>query len=126
MAQYLTRDPDLIRQWAEERGGKPYTVSPTRSEEHPGLIGLAFPDSPNEDHMEEISWGLWFSKFLENDLVLLYQEESDDGRPSHFNRLLEAEAAEALNGEWKGGRANSSAGGDQSSGRPESEGPTAP
>lgn len=107
MAQYLTRDPEVIRRWAEERGGKPSTVASTRSDEDPGIIRIDFPGYAGGDSLEEISWDLWFSKFIENDLVLLYQEETADGQKSNFNKLVEASTAEAdEDAEWVGGRGN--------------------
>lgn len=105
MAQYLSRDPEIIRKWAEDRGAKPSTVASTRSENDPGLIRLDFPGYSGSDSLEEISWEDWFSKFFENDLVLLYQEETADGQKSNFNKLIKAETAdEDDNAEWVGGR----------------------
>lgn len=104
MAQYLTRDPETIRKWAEERGAKPSTVSSTRSDDDPGLIRLDFPGYSGEGSLEEITWDEWLEKFRENDLVLLYQEKTADGKKSNFNKLIKSDTAEeaAANAEWVG------------------------
>lgn len=104
MAQFLTRDPDTIRKWAEARGAKPATVSSTRSDDDPGIIRLDFPGYSGADSLEEISWDEWLEKFRENDLVLLYQEETAAGERSNFNKLISADTAReaAENAEWVG------------------------
>lgn len=106
MAQFLTRDHETIRKWAEERKAKPSTVASTRSEDDPGLIRLDFPGYSGGDSLEEIGWDDWFQKFDENDLVLLYQETTADGTKSNFNKLISADTAKDAesNAEWvKGG-----------------------
>ena len=124
MAQYLTRDPEVIRKWAEERGGKPTAVASTRSGDDAGLIRLDFPGYSGGDSLEEISWELWFSKFFENDLVLLYQEETADGQKSNFNKLISASTAEEDDdAEWVGGRGNAPKAGVSGSGGGARRGP---
>ena len=73
----ITTDHDEIRNWAEERGGRPATV---RSK---------------HDALEEISWEEFFEKFDESDLALLYQEETAGGEKSNFNKLIGRETAQA-------------------------------
>lgn len=66
-----TTDHDVIRRWAEERGGKPAKVSGTED------IRIEFPDFPGEEveALEVISWEEFFDRFEEENLVFMYREE---------------------------------------------------
>ena len=91
-----TTDHEVIRKWAEDRGGKPATVEGTeRGGDGVGMIRLEFPDAPgaNDDKLTEITWDEWFAKFDEGGLALLYQEHTADGQPSNFNKLVKQETA---------------------------------
>lgn len=83
-----TTDHDEIRRWAEARGGRPATVTSTRTSEDPGLIRVDFPGYSGEDSLEEITWEEWFVKFEDQGLALVYQETTADGEQSSFNRLV--------------------------------------
>ena len=50
-----TQDHDEIRQWAEERGGKPAHVKSTESSDDVGIIRIDFPGSSGEGSLEEIT-----------------------------------------------------------------------
>lgn len=101
--RYMTQDHETIREWAEERGGRPATVAVTHTDEDPGLIRLDFPGYSGEDSLEEIEWDEWFEKFDESDLVLLYQETLASGEQSNFNKLISRETAEENeSAEWVG------------------------
>ena len=77
-----TTDHDTIRQWAEERDGKPVRIKG-------GGIELDFPGYSGGDRFEEISWDEWFEVFDERGLELQYQETTKDGEQSNFNRLTD-------------------------------------
>src|SRR5215213_1791028 len=105
----ITTDHDEIRNWAEERGGRPAVVRSTHDQGHgkghgkahgksgTGIIRIEFPDAPHSKHdaLEEISWEEFFEKFDESNLALLYQEETASGEKSNFNKLIGRETAEA-------------------------------
>ena len=93
----ITTDHDEIRNWAEERGGRPAVVRETQGKRGTGIIRIEFPDAPNSKHdaLEEISWEEFFEKFDESNLALLYQEETAGGEKSNFNKLIGRETAEA-------------------------------
>ena len=82
---HTTTDHEAIRQWVEARGGKPAHVRSTGSGGG-GLLRIEFDDS--EDDLEPISWDEFFDAFEENDLAFLYQEETEDGSESRFNKLV--------------------------------------
>ena len=54
----------------------------------PGIIRLDFPGYSGGDSLEEISWDEWFEKFEEQRLALVYQEKSQKGEKSNFNKLV--------------------------------------
>jgi hypothetical protein len=89
-----TTDREEIQKWAEERGAKPACVKSTGGGDDPGIIRLDFPGYSGGDSLEEISWDEWFEKFEENNLALLYQEETKDGEKSNFNKIVSRETAE--------------------------------
>ncbi len=84
-----TKDHDEIRQWAEQRGGKPAVVAATEGENETGILRLMFPNAPhhNDGALEEISWEEFFEKFDASGLQLTYQEKTADGQISDFNKL---------------------------------------
>ena len=79
-----TRNPDVIRQWAEERNGQPATT-PGGDPERPRVLRFDFPGFDRE--LQAISWDAWLRAFAERDLVFLYQEHMKAGNSSNFFRL---------------------------------------
>ena len=99
MAQHLsktTTDHETIRQWAEERGGRPAAVKRTHEEgKEVGIIRIDFPDYSTEDTLEEISWDEFFEKFDDAELAFVYEEATSKGQKSNFNKLVKRETAAA-------------------------------
>jgi hypothetical protein len=81
-----TTDHDQIRQWAEERGGRPATVVGTESGDEAGILRFDFGEP--EERLEEISWEDFFDKFEDADLALLYQEQTGEGSESRFFKFV--------------------------------------
>jgi hypothetical protein len=80
-----TTSHEVIRHWAEERGGTPATVEGT---EHGDLLGvLRFAFGGNDANLREVSWDEWFDTFDSRQLNFIYQEERKDGNQSTFFRL---------------------------------------
>jgi hypothetical protein len=91
-----TVDHNEIRRWVEERGGKPAFVKGTeRGGEKAGLLRVDFPGGATNPPLEPISWEAFFKKFDEADLAMLYQDETETGRPSHFCKFVSRETAAA-------------------------------
>jgi len=81
----LTQSPEVIRTWANERGGRPATVEGT---EHGDLLGvLRFDFGDATDRLREVSWDEWLRTFQERGLTFIYQEHKSDGSVSNFFRL---------------------------------------
>ncbi|MGI0106982.1 hypothetical protein [Salinimicrobium sp. WS361] len=86
-----TKDHNTIKNWTEERDGKPAVVeSTTNSSEGGGLLRINFPGYA-EDNLKNISWEEFFRIFDENNLQFLYQEETKDGGESKFFKFVSDE-----------------------------------
>ncbi|MGK5737927.1 hypothetical protein [Micromonospora sp. URMC 103] len=83
----VTTDHDVIRQWAEERGGVPCTVDGTEHDGRPGVLRFDFPSNGRDERLREIGWKEWFETFDGRRLNFIYQEERSDGKQSNFFRL---------------------------------------
>jgi hypothetical protein len=88
---HVTTDHDVIRQWAEERGGCPTSVEGTGSGEEPGVLRLDF--KPDDEKLEDVSWDAFFEKFEEANLAFLFQEQTADGKISRFHKFVDRSAA---------------------------------
>jgi hypothetical protein len=86
-ASYTTTDHDVIRAWAEARGGRPATVSGTgESGQGGGVLRIEFDES--DERLEDSDWDEFFSVFDDRKLAFVYQEQTSDGRTSRFNKLI--------------------------------------
>jgi hypothetical protein len=81
----VTTSHEVIRTWAQERGGTPATVEGTEHGDHLGVLRIAF--GGDDAKLREVSWDEWFATFDARRLNFLYQEERSDGRRSTFFRL---------------------------------------
>ena len=87
---HKTTDHEEIREWAEERGGKPATVTGTeRDAEQAGVLRIEFPDYGGSERLEEISWDEWFDKFEAENLAVVMQEETKEGGTSRFAKVVD-------------------------------------
>lgn len=87
-----TTDHDVIRKWAEKRGGKPATVGGTQHKgEDAGLLRIDFPGGAGNPPLEQITWEQFFEKFDEANLAMVYQEEKADGEQSTFCKFVSRE-----------------------------------
>lgn len=83
-----TTDHDTIRKWAEARNGRPARVEATAdSPQSGGILRIDFGEP--EERLEQISWERFFEIFDENDVAFLYQDKTEDGGPSRFNKLVD-------------------------------------
>ena len=81
----VTTDHDVIRAWAEKRGGRPATPKGRRGGGRARTLRFDFGSS--DEGLEEISWDEWFRTFDERQLNFIYQEHRGDGSESNFFRL---------------------------------------
>ena len=86
-----TKNHDAIRNWVEDRGGRPATVSATTQGDDMGLLRIDFPGYSGEETLETIEWSEFFEKFDEENLAFLYQEETESGETSRFCKFVAAE-----------------------------------
>jgi hypothetical protein len=86
-ASYTTTDHDVIRAWAEARGGRPATVSGTEdSGQGGGVLRIEFDAS--SDRLDDADWDEFFKVFDDRGLAFVYQERTSDGETSRFNKLV--------------------------------------
>jgi hypothetical protein len=83
-----TDDHETIRKWAEERDARPSRVKSTASDGDTGILRMDFPGYSGADELEEISWDEFFDKFDQENLEFLYQEQTEKGEISRFNKFV--------------------------------------
>ncbi|WP_395398799.1 Rho termination factor N-terminal domain-containing protein [Arthrobacter sp. UC242_113] len=88
-----TTHHEVIRQWAEERGGTPATVEGTEHGDHLGVLRIDF--GGNDSNLRRVSWEEWFKTFDGRRLNFIYQEQRTDGTQSNFFRLENPEREDA-------------------------------
>lgn len=77
-----TTHHQVIREWAESRGGVPATVPGTEHGDHLGVLRIDF--GGDNDDLRHVSWEEWFDTFDERKLNFVYQEQRSDGNQSTF------------------------------------------
>jgi hypothetical protein len=80
-----TTHHEVIKSWAEERGGRPATVEGTEHGDHLGVLRFDF--GGDSENLRHVSWDEWFETFDARRLNFIYQEQRSDGRQSTFFRL---------------------------------------
>ncbi len=85
-ASFRTRDHDVIRQWAEERGGTPADVEGTGEDTEAGVLRIEF--RGETDRLEDVSWDAFFETFDRSDVDFLYQVRTSDGSVSRFHKFV--------------------------------------
>ena len=84
-ASFTTRDHDVIRAWAESRGGTPADVEGT-GDGGAGVLRIEFRD--DADRLEDVGWDAFFATFDDSDVDFLYQERTSDGSVSRFHKFV--------------------------------------
>ncbi len=87
-ASFTTRDHDVIRAWAEARGGAPADVKGTGDGGGAGVLRIEFRDEG--DRLEDVGWDAFFATFDDSDVDFLYQERTSDGSVSRFHKFVRA------------------------------------
>src|SRR4051794_3802622 len=107
-SSHVLTDHDEIQRWAEERKAKPAAVRSTENEGDIGIIRLDFPGYSAEDSLEEVSWDEWFDQFDDRNLALVVQEDTANGKPSNFNKLVSRDSVDDSEQSGRRSRAASS------------------
>src|SRR4051794_31018683 len=89
----VTTHHEVIKRWAEERGGVPATVEGTDHGDHLGVLRFDF--GGDDDRLRHVSWEDWFGTFDARRLNFIYQEQRSDGKQSNFFRLESPEREDA-------------------------------
>ncbi|PYY55899.1 MULTISPECIES: hypothetical protein [unclassified Curtobacterium] len=89
----VTTSHEVIKQWAEARGGRPATVDGTEHGDHLGVLRFDFGEPT--DRLREVTWDDWFATFDDRRLNFIYQEQRSDGTQSNFFRFDNPEREDA-------------------------------
>ncbi|MFN7009177.1 MAG: hypothetical protein ACK4PN_04030 [Allorhizobium sp.] len=81
-----TTDHATIRRWVDERDGRPARVEGSGDG---GILRIDFGEA--EDRLAEIDWDAFFEIFERSQLAFLYQEKTEDGSTSRFNKFVSRE-----------------------------------
>lgn len=92
---HTTTDHDEIRRWVEERGGKPAVVKGTADKRGRGVLRIDMPGGAGDETFEHIGWEEFFEAFEENDLALILQDETAEGKTSRFAKFVSRNTAGA-------------------------------
>jgi len=85
-ASFTTRDHEVIRTWAESRGGRPADVEGTGDGGGAGVLRIEFRD--DDGRLEDVGWDAFFATFDDSDVDFLYQERTSDGSVSRFHKFV--------------------------------------
>lgn len=83
-----TTDHKEIQQYVEERDGKPARVKGTEGKDGSGVLRIDFLGGAGEDKLEHIEWNEFFKIFDDSKLAIIYQDETKDGKESHFVKFV--------------------------------------
>ncbi|HXU61656.1 MAG TPA: hemerythrin domain-containing protein [Polyangia bacterium] len=97
-----TTDHDQIRKWVEARGGCPARVKRTGAAGDPGILRIDFPGYSGQQSLEAIGWREFFEWFDKNQLALIYQDRTANGKQSRFNKLISRDNAKLPRGKSDG------------------------
>jgi hypothetical protein len=90
-ASYTTSDHDVIRAWAQARGGVPASVEGTGSDGDAGVLRIEFRDDKGD--LDEVDWAPFFKTFDDRGLAFVYQEHTSNGEVSRFNKFVQRDSA---------------------------------
>ena len=88
-SSYTTTDHDVIRAWAEARGGAPAEVGDTQNGQG-GVLRIEFRDP--DGRLDQVDWEPFFNVFDDRKLAFVYQEKTSDGAISRFNKFVARDA----------------------------------
>lgn len=79
-----TQDHEEIRRWAEKRKARPTMVEGTE------ILRLDFEerDESGDEALKPVSWEEFFEVFDSRKLEFLFQEHTQDGKLSRFNKFV--------------------------------------
>ncbi len=84
-----TTDHDEIKQWIEEREGRPTVVEGTEGKDGEGILRIDFKEP--DDKLKEIPWDEFFKTFDDRKLAFLHQDKTADGHTSRFFKFVHRE-----------------------------------
>lgn len=86
----VTRNHDVIKHWAEERGATPATVPNDMHDGYLGVMRLNFPGHGGAG-LVATTWQEWFKTFDHGKMLFIFQQKMENGQRSNFFHLASAE-----------------------------------
>lgn len=87
-----TTNHEEIRQWAADRGGRPARIHNTfGSTQDSCVLQIDFLYDKYDDDVKEVTWDEFFELFDREQMVLVYQTETEGGKLSRFGRVVKKE-----------------------------------
>jgi hypothetical protein len=88
-----TTDHAVIKQWIEERNGKPTALrkNSNRGKDGASLLRIDFPGGA-EDSLEAVSWEEFFDKFEKYELAFQFRRDEKSGETSFFYEFADRNA----------------------------------
>ena len=86
-----TTDHSEILKWAESRGAQPALVKDSASHFDVGVLRIRVPGSDLGPRAEPLSWEVFFQKFDEDGLALMYSEEAQTMSEQGHAKLVRRE-----------------------------------
>lgn len=85
----VTTDHQVIRQWAEARGGRPVKVDGSIQARDSGGLRIDFVGTgQGNEALREISWNEFFAVFDAKKLAFVYQDNTEAGQISRFCKIV--------------------------------------
>lgn len=82
----VTRNPEVIRQWAETRQAAPALAEGSSARGNGGVLRFDFPGFGG-GNLRKITWDEWIDIFRKRELAFIFQEHTKDGNESNFFQL---------------------------------------
>jgi hypothetical protein len=89
-----TTNPDTIRRWVEDRGGRPAVVKmrSTGGPDSPPRIEFPQYQRRGARNVQRVSWEEFFRRFEQRRLAFVYQEQTVGGATSRFFKFVSRDA----------------------------------
>ena len=84
-----TDNHDTIREWVEEREGRPALVEGVVDKGKEGkMLRIDFLDNSKDEGLDDMPWKQFFNIFEESNLEFIYQEKTSEGKLSKFCKFI--------------------------------------
>lgn len=86
MHAQTTTNHEAIKAWVEAREGRPSIIQASKNDS--AILRIDIPGNSNENALMPISWDKFFKIFDSEVLQFLYQDTTEEGKMSNFNKIV--------------------------------------